>query len=70
MVKLASCVTDKNCVIMYYVLLGIIHCDFEDDLCEWAVSTDPDSSKGRAWQRKTAQNLTDEGYVGPVEGMN
>ena len=55
---------------MHYVLLGIIHCDFEDDLCEWAVSTDPDSSKGRAWQRKTAQNLIDEGYVGPVEGMN
>ena len=50
------------------ILTGIIHCDFEDDLCNWAVSTEPESSSGRAWQRKTSQQLIDEQYVGPVEG--
>ena len=49
---------------------GIIHCDFEDNLCEWSVTTEPDSSNGRGWQRKTAQQLIDEDYIGPLEGKS
>ena len=51
-------------------MIGIIHCDFEDDLCNWAVSTEPESSSERGWQRKTSQQLIEEGYVGPTQDHN
>ena len=51
-------------------ILGTIRCDFDDGFCNFAVSNNcNDNSKaGFKWERKTSDNIKNNGLEGPDKG--
>lgn len=48
---------------------GTIRCDFNQDWCKFAITTNGDAAKnGFGWVRKTVKQINDQGLEGPDKG--
>ena len=50
-----------------FFVLALILCNFEKNLCSWKSTSDDNLYK---WQRKTMEQLSNNGYPAPEVGVN